>query len=308
MPMLQTFSTGSTGRVRGNAGASGLYLFNNATFTPGGAVNQYGPTLAQAISGITSSPNKTWASNGSFFSVGSGIQYWVVPATASYRILAVGARGGGGSKGGAGALMQGDFALLEGDTIKILVGQQGDPTVRSGHVANGGGGGSFVANSSNNPMVVAGGGGGQTRDSGSIYGNGNGGPAVTTQTGTYTGGNGGYGGTAGNGGSSAASGGGFYGNGVNGTWGGAGIAFINGGEGGQGSNASYRPYNHGGFGGGGGTEGASGGGPGGGGFTGGNSYGSEATGHGGGSYNNGANQSNSVGHMLGDGYVTITKL
>ena len=54
--------------------------------------------------------------------------------------------------------MKGTFRLSEGETIHILVGQEGGiNTVRS---AAGGGGGTFVVRGSRTPLIVAGGGGG----------------------------------------------------------------------------------------------------------------------------------------------------
>ena len=59
----------------------------------------------------------------------SGIQHWTVPFTGTYQITAVGASGGYDNKGtaarGRGAYMRGDFDLMKGEVIKILVGQQG---------------------------------------------------------------------------------------------------------------------------------------------------------------------------------------
>ena len=59
----------------------------------------------------------------------SGVQHWTVPFTGTYQITAVGASGGYDNKGtaarGRGAYMRGDFDLMKGEVIKILVGQQG---------------------------------------------------------------------------------------------------------------------------------------------------------------------------------------
>ena len=94
----------------------------------------------------------------------SGIQRWTVPITADYRIEAIGAAGGydtfsrGGIYRGRGARLKGTFRLSEGETIQILVGQEGGiNTVGS---AAGGGGGTFVVRGSSTPLIVAGGGGG----------------------------------------------------------------------------------------------------------------------------------------------------
>ena len=89
-----------------------------------------------------------------------GIQLWTVPASGSYLIECVGARGGSQNKsGGAGAYANGKFSLIEGEVLKVLVGQANlDNTSYSN--GGGGGGGSFVVKSDGSPLVIAGGGGG----------------------------------------------------------------------------------------------------------------------------------------------------
>ena len=78
---------------------------------------------------------------------------WAVPTTGTYRIKAVGARGGTGF-GGFGASMEGDFELHENDLLKILVGQRA-PGVRDGGGGySGGGGGSY--NSGENQNNISG--------------------------------------------------------------------------------------------------------------------------------------------------------
>ena len=97
--------------------------------------------------------------NENMVTVQNGIQFWTVPYTGTYEITAVGAVGGKddyGGPGGRGACMKGEFDLIKGDVIKILVGQEGFKAL----VIGGGGGGTFVATSSNTPIIVAGGGGG----------------------------------------------------------------------------------------------------------------------------------------------------
>ena len=86
--------------------------------------------------------------------------------TGSYVIEAAGASGGNGSYrlvysarwklGGLGAKIAGTFQLNQGTKLKILVGQEGDTSLRAG----GGGGGSFVTILDDTPLIVAGGGGG----------------------------------------------------------------------------------------------------------------------------------------------------
>ena len=54
--------------------------------------------------------------------------------------------------------MEGTFNLSQGETIQILVGQEGG--INNVTNSAGGGGGTFVVNGSNTPLIVAGGGGG----------------------------------------------------------------------------------------------------------------------------------------------------
>src|SRR6218665_3233039 len=129
------------------------------------------------------------------------IENWTVPAgVTSITIEAKGAEGGYNTSStttaGLGASMKGDFTVVPGSTLKILVGQQ--PTNTAG---NGGGGGTFVTDTSNNPLIVAGGGGGSSQGADSPDKNAN----ITTTGGTGAGA-GGAGGTAGNGGSIGSSG------------------------------------------------------------------------------------------------------
>ena len=193
-------------------------------------------------------------------------------------------------------MMNGDFSVVAGDTLKILVGEKG--------IRNGGGGGTFVTDLSNNPIIIAGGGGGSSSNLDS--------PDKNGQTGTTGGtgaGGGGTGGTAGNGGNvgpsfASGAGGGLLTNGADG-WiaSSGGIAFVNGGAG---ANVGYGV---GGFGCGGNGSGNSVGG-GGGGYSGGgggsNSAGGGGVGGGGGSYNGGANQINTSGVNTGNGLVIIS--
>ena len=93
----------------------------------------------------------------------SGIQKWTVPQTGDYRIEAIGAAGGYGIRSnaqyrGRGARIEGTFRISKGETIKILVGQEGSTTLNS--ESSGGGGGTFVVSIRNRPLIIAGGGGG----------------------------------------------------------------------------------------------------------------------------------------------------
>ena len=54
--------------------------------------------------------------------------------------------------------MKGTFRLSKGETIQILVGQEGGVNRQS--QSSGGGGGTFVVSGSNTPLIIAGGGGG----------------------------------------------------------------------------------------------------------------------------------------------------
>ena len=88
-----------------------------------------------------------------------------MPYTGDYRIEAIGAAGGydtrssGGIYRGRGARMEGTFNLSQGETIQILVGQEGG--INKVTTSAGGGGGTFVVMvGSKTPLIVAGGGGG----------------------------------------------------------------------------------------------------------------------------------------------------
>ena len=97
-----------------------------------------------------------------------------MPKTGDYRIEAIGAAGGyglnsnNGQYGGRGARLKGTFRLYKGETIQILVGQEGSINLNGNSF--GGGGGRFVVRGSNTPLIIAGGGGGmetaQSRHSG----------------------------------------------------------------------------------------------------------------------------------------------
>jgi hypothetical protein len=84
----------------------------------------------------------------------------MVPTTDTYQILASGAQGGnltsGGTGGGLGAEIGGDFSLAAGEILQIAVGGLGMPGAEAD-----GGGGSFVVGPGNTPLVIAGGGSGQ---------------------------------------------------------------------------------------------------------------------------------------------------
>ncbi|MGE5456089.1 MAG: immunoglobulin-like domain-containing protein [Ignavibacteriales bacterium] len=275
-------------------------LESTFTFTNAGVTGRYGPTQAQLNTAYTgtSLAGKVTSSN--------GIQLWTVPNTGVYQIEVWGAQGGG-TAGGKGARMRGDFNLTAGQVLKILVGQMGITTDNTN--AAQGGGGSFVALNDNTPLIISGGGGG---NSGSIYSTAQpdgqigttGGYGRDTNTNTGSPGVNGYGGYESQNGHG---GGGFYGP-ANTTQGG--LAFIDGGTGGY-----YGAGLEGGFGGGGSTAATTyprGGG--GGGYSGGGGARSDttstsyATAGGGGSYNAGSNQSNNSGVRTGAGLIVITRV
>ena len=127
-----------------------------AVFTNLGASGRLGPTsLGSHYGGQNHDGQVTMA---------SGIQQWTVPYTGDYRIVAVGAAGGYGTRSnsgqyrGRGARITGTFHLSKGETIKILVGQEGG--INRVGPASGGGGGTFVVRGNNTPLIIAGGGGG----------------------------------------------------------------------------------------------------------------------------------------------------
>ncbi len=255
------------------------------------------------------------------FNYTGGMQTFTVPAgVTKLTIETYGAQGGNGSyEGGYGARMKGDFDVISGQSIKVLVGGQGG----SGN-NGGGGGGTFVTTSADYPLCIAGGGGGGAYSGyptihayadGTIWDRGMGGidGADGQKVTSY-----GRPGPSGGGtdyyyrGQGGAGGGGLTGNGDNGLQNvgpavaQGGRSFVNGGAGGA-AVSNGNPVGSGGFGGGGGGEwlqwtgGGGGGGYGGGG--GGVYYGS---GGGGGSYNGGKNQNNSSGVRSGHGAVVFT--
>lgn len=288
-------------------------VFSSFTFTNGTNTGPNGPTSANLLAAYDT-VNNPFLTDTEIFTVSNGIQVLRLTTTGVYRIEAYGAEGGAGTTGGdasgKGAIMKGDFSLTKGDTLYILVGQQGQTM----GYAPGGGGGTFVATgasvSTATALIVAGGGGGGG-DSG-----GNGLNATTSTSGVNGQGgvSNGAGGTSGNGGS-----------GSNGGWGESGAGFLTNStstrttygstfstginsfrNGGAGSgpwpafNGASCAGGGGGFGGG-GAGGCNGGG-GGGGYSGGGGGNG-----GGGSINSGSNQANTTGH-IGHGKVIITKL
>ena len=283
------------------------------TFTNAGATGRLGPTQAQVNSAYTGTSLDSAVTINT-----QGVQEWTIPSSGTYQIQTWGAQGGnaGSYVGGTGAYMKGEFTLSGGETLKILVGQQGGTYAKTvDSITSGGGGGSFVSASSNTPLIVAGGGGGSHHATSYFSSNGR---SATNQTYGITA-TGGIGSDNGLGGASPGSyagggGGGFTGNGATSTSGQdrRGYSFVNGGIGGFGTeHTSVSVSSVGGFGGGGGgwvnNETRPGGG---GGYSGGDGsdYASPQSGGGGGSYNSGTNQTNTGGVNSGHGKVIITYL
>jgi hypothetical protein len=266
-------------------------------------------SLAVVLSGTVLSQVQTFNYTGT-------IETYTVPAgVTSISIQAYGAQGGTTS-GGLGAGIYGEFSVVPGTVLNIVVGQQGIVNNCGGaNASGGGGGGSFVWDPLNSsvPLVAAGGGGGGNLNySGScIIGM----PGLATIDGGS--GNGGIalGGVAGNGGmgdgpSGAGSGGGgwlsagqnsSYGTGCTG---GVLLPTFLGGNG----STTFGPGGEGGFGGGGGAVCGCGGGGGYSGGGGGEGSSCRAGGGGGGSYNTGLNQTNDSGIRSGNGEIIITVL
>lgn len=274
--------------------------------------------------------------------VAGGIQSWTVPTTGRYRIEAWGGEGGTqvwapGFPGGRGAYVSGEFDLVGGETILVLVGQRGGDTREDGdsdidNAGPGGGGGSFVYRivSDTFPLVAAGGGGAGSRNSASPTADqdGNSGTSGSNADGQTNAGSGGNGGLNNAGGSSywAGGGSGWLTDGTGGNNSsdndfnpGAGdprAAFggrapRNGGLGGTRWDDGKDEGGDGGFGGGGGGGSDNMGGGGGGGYSGGgggNSSPSNAAGGGGGSFNGGDDQTNTSGVNDDHGAVVITTL
>ena len=205
-----------------------LYSFSSHTFTTcGKKTGRQGPKLSRCRSAY----NPSWVGNTSYYDMPTrGYQKWTVPADGTYRIRVAGAQGGG--NGGRGAIVAADVQLQRGETLLILVGQQGEETNNYGH----GGGGTFVARGSDranaSPLLVAGGGGGDRSGTGL--------DASTSTDGVDGIRNGGSGGTNGEGGrdggsNAGAGGGGFYTDGGEYNGGQGGHAFRNGALGGRGT-------------------------------------------------------------------------
>ena len=280
----------------GATGAVGPISITYGTSTPG-----YGTPYAMTLNG--------------------GIQYWTVPATGIYNFTVAGAGSFNSSSinsvtTGYGIVLTGNYLLVAGQILAILVGQQGNVLLGGGDgggYGNGGSGGTYVtrvsaigAISSATPLFIAGGAGGIGYESSSgANSTVNGTISITGRSAPAGGGTGGTGPSGGNinsnpGASRGGGGAGFSGNGtIISGWPNAGAkAFTSGGVG-------DLNYVNGGFGGGAGATGAAGGGGGGyGGGGGGVRDGSGAGGGGGGSYDITGAYSGSATNA-GMGYVTV---
>lgn len=279
-------------------------------------LNKCGAVVTYAVNAtdncVGPSGNLTFAYTGSIIN-------WTVPAgVTKINIKALGGRGGnsingfgGGGNGGKGASIQGDFTVVPGQVLKILVAGRGEDAVNNQNILNtGGGGGSFVWNSTtgNTLMLAAGGGTGlgtcnsQQSKPGlaTLGGSGNGGLGGNFNCGINNGGGGGAGWLS-NGGGTVAN---------PGLGGKSPLNGGNGGAGGIGGNGYFGTA--GGFGGGAGGGGNCGGPGGGGGYTGGNGGDNTLCGAGtqpvvgGTSYNQGTNQVNITGVNDGHGQVIIS--
>ncbi len=283
------------------------------TFTTCGVSGRVGPTLAECT---TEYASQSWSSDPAYFTmVTQGVQRWTVPEDGTYEIEVYGAAGADNNNystnlPGRGARMKGEFDLVQGEVLQIMVGQKGSVANYTG----GSGGGTFVVDSSDSPLIIGGGGGGAARD----YDYQSVNDATAAQAGKANAGNQNAGGVGGNGGASgggscshwSGGGGGMFTSGATGTNNaGGGAGFLQGGVGGQCDNPCSSA-GQGGFGGGGGGYhdyhvGGGGGYNGGGG---GNCAAAACGGGGGGSYNVGANADNAGAANSGEGRVVITKL
>ncbi len=133
--------------------ATEVYFFTNA-----GATGRIGPTEAQLIAEYNGTNLQGLVTTG----WKAGYQKWTVPATGSYWIEALGARGGYSQNhpGGSGTFVRGKFNLTAGTELNIVVGQAGINFANKSAGASGGGGTFVIADTNNTPLIIAGGGGG----------------------------------------------------------------------------------------------------------------------------------------------------
>lgn len=128
------------------------------TFSNAGAIGRNGPTQSQ----VTNAYSGTSLAGNVIINT-QGIQEWVVPSTGTYLFEVSGASGGSNSLlSGHGAKVTGEYTLIAGTQLKILVGQMGSSNAIT--YSDGGGGASFVISGST-LLFVAGGGGGAAQAS-----------------------------------------------------------------------------------------------------------------------------------------------
>ena len=150
---------------------SELFDFKSFTFTHAGVTGARGPTLEQLWAAYGEAA--PWARDARFLTMKTqGFQVWTVPRTGRYRLTVVGAHGAmgthdtDGSRGGRGAKIEATVALVQGDQLRILVGQAGSYDRRNG----GGGGASVVYHETSSKLLLVAGGGGGTRSEAAVDG------------------------------------------------------------------------------------------------------------------------------------------
>jgi hypothetical protein len=143
----------------------------------------FNPTSASAANFTLNSSN----SNSGTFAYDGMIDTVNITTTGVYTINAFGAQGGDSRRsgspvnsGGLGGEIKGNFNLIAGEVLKILVGgigSNGGGYTNGNSLADGGAGGAggtFVVGNTNKPLVIAGGGGGAGNGFGGSGGGGGG--------------------------------------------------------------------------------------------------------------------------------------
>ena len=170
--MLSTFGGGSVRGFNGGGGGSAFefdFTFEgNNSFSSAGDL-RVPPTKSELLSIYDTTANP-WLNNTSIYDVTNGYQDYTIQQDATYEITAKGApsyaEGGNFSNAiaGRGAVMRAQFILSAGTTLRMIVGQRGEPITASPqfHTSGGSGGTAvfIVSNSTYYPLIVAGGAGG----------------------------------------------------------------------------------------------------------------------------------------------------
>ena len=141
-----------------------LYFFNNFTFNDCGCVGRYGPTINKMRSNYSFIE---WTQNSNYLDIDSnnpGIQIWTVPKTGCYQFEVAGPSGGysySKSSGGKGRIVTGLVNLIQGQKLKILIGQRSKTSIfktndNQIYSISGGSGATFVSFNDNTPLFVAG--------------------------------------------------------------------------------------------------------------------------------------------------------